>query len=43
MSIFVIVASFGFATLILALFGLLPLIVFEKDSQDKYPNAKSEG
>lgn len=42
MSIFVIVASFAFATLILALFGLLPLIMFEKDSQGDYPITKSE-
>ncbi|HLT24077.1 MAG TPA: hypothetical protein VK004_03040 [Ignavibacteria bacterium] len=42
MSIFVIVASFGFSILVLALFGLLPLIMFEKDSQGDYPNAKTE-
>jgi hypothetical protein len=42
MDLFVIVASFGFGVLMLALFGLLPLIIFEKDDQGKYENAKSE-
>ncbi len=42
MNILAIVASFGFAILLLALFGLLPLIMFEKDNQDDYPIAKSD-
>lgn len=42
MTVFAIVAAFGFSVLVLALFGLLPLILFEKDDQGKYENAKSE-